>query len=233
MNIRKRAVLAATIVAVAASACSSNSEEDGGEAPSTTHAKSASDFSRTVDLGGGYSLSLDIPAAAGVVELADKYKEGGAEAGGNDGKVYILTLEGQDLSSKTREELLKMQRDPDPALKMTTLTTNRTPCLSFDTWRNGEDTIDATSPLNGQPVSYQPVFTQMSPELKGRTFTHKGTDVPLDDIRGSAYSLRLGGTPCVALTATIMWFKGAPASPLPDLAYQVFVEGDGVLTSPS
>lgn len=219
MKIRTRAVVVTAIVALAASACSSNSADGGGE---TTAAKDASDFSRTVDLGGGYHLSLDVPAEAAVLE---DVPEDVSKA-----VVFVATREGHDLSGMSAHELAKPQSDQWTS-ETTTLVTMRMPCLNFDTWRNREDTVDAISPLNGQTVSYLHVANLE--DLMGKKVSASSNKAVWDeDQRGAMYALKLGDSPCEAMMVAISWMKGAPKSPLVDLGYQVFVEGDGVLTSP-
>jgi len=221
MKIRKRMALAAAFVAVAASACTSNSEEGGGETPSTADAKSASDFSRTVDLGDGYRLSLDSPVGVRIIEVPKK-------AGGEDPFVSMFSREGYDFSDTSSETLTELKRDPKWEHEVTGLIAVQTSCFDFDTFRNREDTVDATSPLNGQPVSYLSMANL--DELKGKDL---GKGITAANVRGSTYMLKLNDSPCSALAVVTTWVKGAPASPLNDLGYSVLVEGNGALTGPA
>lgn len=92
-------------------------------------------------------------------------------------------------------------------------------------------TVDATGPLNGQPVSYLKV-TDLE-ELKGKPIRTGTYRVLAENLRGSTYVLKLGGSPCEALVVVTAWMKGVEAGPLGDFGYSVLVEGNGALTDPA
>lgn len=88
-------------------------------------------------------------------------------------------------------------------------------CEQFDLSQSDNDYTDATSPLNGQPVTYL-----------------RQTDAPPPDagITNSFYLIKLDQKPCQAIWAMAVYSENSPPNPLIDLGQRLFVEGDGNLT---
>lgn len=213
MKVQKLA-LACTAVAVAVSACGS-SGGDEAVAAGVGPASPAVDYPDRMDLGDGFQLGLDLPDRAGI-QLTG---EGG----------LILMWEGRDLSVLSQDELTKLDRSGELTAAMNAgdvsmVVVGRDDCMGVDVVRNQAESVDTTSPLNGRDVTYR--------ELRAKTLDDEGsvTANEISDAVSRMFWLKLGGSPCTALTMANVKMKTSATSPLSDLPYQVLVEGEGLLT---
>lgn len=162
---------------------------------------------------GAATFTTTLPEGARVIELTEE--EGAAR--GDAPTTYVMYWPGHDLSTNTVADLL----GPRPATlqrfeEMVQWHFKPVSCEQFDLSRSGDDTVDATSPLNGQPVTY---------------IRHKDAPAPDDGIVNSFYLIKLDREPCQAVWAMATYSKNSPDNPLKDLGQRLFVEGHGTLTT--
>lgn len=185
----------------------------------TTPVRSEADYPDRIDLGNGYVLRVDLPDGAGVAPTSTG--------------TFIVLWKGRDLSGLSGEETQKVMvsaTDADISSGDASVVLLRDlPCENADTYRNDDSSVDAVSPLNGQPLSYE--TADIAEKIRERSAEGPETR-GLDDFYGSVFILKLGGSPCKAVVVGTMKARGAPAGPLKDLPYQVLVEGEGILTGP-
>lgn len=147
-----------------------------------------------------------------MIELTEEQ----SKARGDAPTTYVMYWPGNDLSTNTVADLL----GPRPATQQRAKewvqwTFEPVSCEQFNLSQSGDDFVDATSPLNGQPVTYL-----------------RQTDAPPPDygITNSFYLLKLDQDPCQAVWAMAIYSKDSPSNPLKDLGQRLFVDGDGAVT---
>lgn len=218
VKVRKLATACAA-VAVAVTGCSSSNGEASVSVADTTQPKSEVDYPDQIDLGNGYELRVDLPDGAAAVST--------------DAAQFIMMRKGRDLSGLSNVELTKLittgTEDEFRSGDVSLVLFQRRTCAEADTYRNEESSVDAVSPLNGQPLSYE--TTDLAKKIREGSVTGPAAR-GLENLYGSVFVLKLGGTPCKAMLVGTVKAKGAPESPLRDFPYQVLVEGEGVLTGP-
>ena len=162
---------------------------------------------------GAATFTTALPEGARVVELTEAESK---TMGSNDAMTYIMYWPGHDSTTNTVADLLgarpaTLQRYEQWVQWMF----KPVSCEQFDLSQSDNDYTDATSPLNGQPVTYL-----------------RRTDAPPPDegITNSFYLIKLDQEPCQAIWAMAVYSKDSPANPVKDLGQRLFVDGDGTLT---
>lgn len=161
---------------------------------------------------GAATFTTKLPQGARVIELSEEQ----SKAQGDAPTTYVMFWPGHDLSTNTVADLLgarpaTLQRYEQWVQWMF----KPASCEQFDLSQSDNDYTDATSPLDGQPVTYL-----------------RRTDAPPPDegITNSFYLIKLDHEPCQAIWAMAVYSKDSPANPVKDLGQRLFVDGDGTLT---
>ncbi|WP_280763876.1 hypothetical protein [Prescottella agglutinans] len=142
------------------------------------------------------------------------------------GTTTILVWPGHGLSGFSFSDLGKLPLDEVQKLMAESVRVQLFPidCAQFEGFRGKSDTIEATSVLNGQPLSYVR-FSMSDPKQK-----RFGGDSWKDPDLMSFYALKVSQQPCNAVMAIESYMTTSASNPLKDFGYRLFVEGDGTVT---
>ncbi|WP_420879941.1 hypothetical protein [Rhodococcus sp. (in: high G+C Gram-positive bacteria)] len=162
---------------------------------------------------GAATFRTTLPAASRVIELSEAESK---TIGSSEATTYVMSWPGHDLSTNTVADLLgarpaTLQRFEEWVQWMF----KPVSCEQFDLSQSGGNFTDATSPLNGQPVTY---------------LRHRDAPPPDDGITNSFYLIKLDAEPCQAIWAMAVYSEDSPPNPLKSLGQRLFVDGSGTLT---
>ncbi|MGO4205176.1 hypothetical protein AB4Z09_26255 [Rhodococcus sp. TAF43] len=220
-----RGRVAATIAAAAAAtllvACSNDEVLlDPSARPAPTSERPAYTDQFTV---GTTTFTTNLPEDARVFQHdADEARALGQPAG----SATIVAWPGRDLSGLSFIDLGKLPLDEQEKFIAESVRIQLFPvdCANFEGFQRKNDTIEATSVLNGQPYSYVR-FSMTDPAQK-----RLGGDSWKDPDLNSFYALKVGQQPCDAVMAVESYMTTSASNPLKDFGYRLFVEGEGTIS---
>ncbi|GEM_PF-6557812 len=220
-------IAAATVVSMIAG-CSTDAPDDQVTSASEEAHVYADQF--TV---GSATFNTDLPEGARAFELtaADSRALFGVE----EESIYIVSWPGHDLSTISFTDFIRsVDNDRATTNKMVNeaVTWHLWPidCMGFDTAQNRDSSIDSTSPLNGQPVTYTRA-TDLSKEVGDKSLGTAGIQARTSDMSAAFFVLKLDTKPCGAVMSLAQYARTSPDNPLKDFGYRLFVEGDGTVTT--
>ncbi len=178
---------------------------------------------------GTATFTTNLPDGARVFELTKD--ESKVLFGTEEKAVSIVSWPGHDLSTTSFADLTKpgkgSQKVIDEAVVWFLWTVD---CMDFDKSQNKPDTIDSTSALNGQPLTYNRV-TDGSEKVGDMTRSGDGYQIRAKDTSAAFFEIKLDTKPCTAVMALATYARNSPDNPLKDFGYRLFVEGDGTVTT--
>ncbi|GBF17578.1 hypothetical protein Br6_04985 [Rhodococcus sp. Br-6] len=173
---------------------------------------------------GSATISTNLPDGTRVFQLD------GDEArltGHPDGSALLVSWPGHDLSSQSITDLVTNPPAGQENFMAESVRIQLWPidCAAFEGFRSKDDTIDTTSPLTSQPLSYTR-FSMTDPKQK-RSNSTSWKDPDLN----SFYALEFVEQPCTGVMAVESYMTTSASNPLKDFGYRLFVEGDGTVTT--
>ncbi|WJJ14388.1 hypothetical protein P9990_26625 (plasmid) [Prescottella equi] len=178
---------------------------------------------------GSATFTTNLPAGTRAFEMPGADSK--ALLGVEEKSTFLVSWPGHDLSTISYADFTKSvegnQKFVDESVKWLLWPID---CMSFDTAQNQDDTIDSTSPLNGQPLTYSRA-TDASERIGDRTFNGGGVEARASDTSVVYFFVKLDTKPCSAVMAGGGYARTSPDNPLKDFGYRLFVEGDGTVTT--
>ncbi|WP_064076963.1 hypothetical protein [Prescottella equi] len=173
-------------------------------------------------------FATNLPAGTRAFEMPAA--ESKAFLGAEGKSVFLVSWPGHDLSTISYADFTKSiegnQKFVDEAVMWFLWPVD---CMGFDTAQNEDYTIDSTSPLNGQPLTYSRAV-DASQRVGDKTFGGGGLRVRASDTSAAFFVVKLDTKPCTAVTAGGQYAQNSPDNPLKDFGYRLFVEGDGTVS---
>lgn len=226
-RVRAAATIAATALATMLVGCSSDEVLlDASERPASADERPTYTDKFTV---GSATFTTNLPDDARVFEPTPAESKARFVP---EKSVFIVSWPGHDLSTISFDEFNKQtEQHPEMVTEGVVWTFQPFDCMSADTARNRDDTIDSTSPLNGQPLTYLRYLDASEIDgLGADKFQIGGATVPFRDLSIAAFVIKLDRKSCEAVRASVMYGRNRPDNPLKDFGYQLFVEGEGTVS---
>lgn len=173
-------------------------------------------------------FDTNLPAGTRAFEMP--VAESKAILGTEETSVFLVSWPGHDLSTISYADFTKSiegnQKFVDEAVMWFLWPVD---CMSFDSAQNQDYTVDSTSPLNGQPLTYSRAV-DTSKQLGDKTFGGGGIRVRASDTSATLFVVKLDTKPCSAVMAGGQYAQNSPDNPLKDFGYRLFVEGEGTVS---